>query len=362
MSGKGRKKGKSPEKTPAKATRHSPRTNAQVTPEAMDTASELSNSAEKLKITDKKETILPAFYEELKLPRALFDLAESIQKSSNKVLGNKDVKKNFEEFQQIFQGLTTPVKGQDPNSKSNKRKRSDGQNGDEIWTPVQISELQESAKKLKEDLTKQQKENKVRGNLIEKLKDNNRKLEQDITGYKETVAAMEKQGKLEMKKLSMEIEFSTAKLQKAHSEITKLKETIEENEKKFLEKTVIKDGKEEMPNETATKSEELLQELKTIRNQLIEEQKAHQKTKKEEKLEREELQKLKEELLYEKDTLTNELTQVRTDKQQKNEELESIGNELIRSSDFNERKSRECESLKDQIGQMQNELKQKKKN
>lgn len=103
MSGKGRKKGKSPEKTPAKATRHSPRTNAQVTPEAMDTASELSNSAEKLKITDKKETILPAFYEELKLPRALFDLAESIQKSSNKVLGNKDVKKNFEEFQQIFQ-------------------------------------------------------------------------------------------------------------------------------------------------------------------------------------------------------------------------------------------------------------------
>ncbi|CAG2249587.1 unnamed protein product [Mytilus edulis] len=130
-----------------------------------------------------------------------------------------------------------------------------GQNGDEIMTPVEISELQESAKKLKEDLTKQQQENKVRENLIEKLKDNNRKLEQDITGYKETVAAMEKQGKIEMKKLSMEIEFSTAKLQKAHSEITKLKETIEENEKKFLEKTVIKDGEEEMTNETAIQSQ-----------------------------------------------------------------------------------------------------------
>ncbi|XP_063414551.1 hyaluronan-mediated motility receptor-like [Mytilus trossulus] len=365
MSDKGKKKGKMSQTTPAKGTRQSPRIKKPEQPEAMDTATELSNSADKLqslKITEKKENTLPGFYEELKLPRALYDLAESIQKSSNKVLANKDVQKNFEEAQQIFQGWATPVKGQESKGRSNKRKRSDGQNGDGILTPVEITELQDSAKKLKEELTKQQEEkallSKVRDNVIEQLKDDNRKLQQDLTSNKETIATTEQLGKIEMNKRTMEIQFLEEKLRKAHTEITKLKETIEENEKKFLEKTVVQNG-EEMPNEKDTKSEEFLQELKSLQNQLIEEQKAHQKTKKEEKLEREELQKLKEELLYEKDTLTNELTQVRADKQQKNEELESIGNELIRSSDFNERKSRECESLKDQIGQMQNELKQK---
>ncbi|CAC5381411.1 unnamed protein product [Mytilus coruscus] len=150
MSGRGKRKNKTSEKTPTKGTRQSPRTKAPVTPEAMDTATELSNSAEKLlslKETEEKVKILPAFYEKLELHKALFDLAESIQKLSKGVLGNKDVQKNFEEAQQIFQGWATPVKGQESKGRSNKRKRSDGQNGNEMMTPVEITELQESAKK-----------------------------------------------------------------------------------------------------------------------------------------------------------------------------------------------------------------------
>lgn len=105
MSSRGRgKKSKTPEKTPTTGTRHSSRIQKLVTPEAMDVSSELSNSAEKF--LSLKETVknLPAFYEELKLPKALYDLAASIEKSvKGKVLGNKDVQKNFVEVQEIFQ-------------------------------------------------------------------------------------------------------------------------------------------------------------------------------------------------------------------------------------------------------------------
>lgn len=106
MSHEGRTKGKTPMTTPALGIRHSPRIKKPAQPEAMETASELSDSSEKmLTLKEKEKTVinLPFVYEELKLPRALYDLAASIEKSSNgKVLRNKDVLKNFEEVQQIF--------------------------------------------------------------------------------------------------------------------------------------------------------------------------------------------------------------------------------------------------------------------
>ena len=91
--------------------------------------------------------------------------------------------------------------------------------------------------RLKEELTKQQqekailsKENKVRDNSIEQLKDNNQKLERDLNSHTET----ERPVQIEMKKQTMEIEFLRTKLRRADSEIKKLKETIKENEKKIL--------------------------------------------------------------------------------------------------------------------------------
>lgn len=104
MSSKGRQMNNASQRTPTRATRHSPRIKRPVTPEALDIASELSTSTEKSQITDKTVINLPVFYEELKLPKALYDLTASIEKSAKgKILRNKDVQKNFQDVKEIFQ-------------------------------------------------------------------------------------------------------------------------------------------------------------------------------------------------------------------------------------------------------------------
>ncbi|XP_071126600.1 protein BCAP-like [Mytilus edulis] len=391
MSTRGRgKKSKTPEKTPTTGTRHSSRIQKLVTPEAMDVSSELSNSAEKF--LSLKETVknLPAFYEELKLPKALYDLAASIEKSvKGKVLGNKDVQKNFVEVQEIFQGwatpVTTPTKGHESKNRSHKRKRSDVQNGDETMKSTEFIELQECAKKLKEeneDLCKQLAERpilakeKVKDDIIKTLRDNNLKLEQEFNSKKMSLQDIEKGGKIEIEKKEREIEFVKHKLEKAKQEIIELKKTIKETmtEDKY-DGQDLKDVEEKRQNQKDTQSKEqedekditqkltdanleiteLKEKLQKTEMILKAEENVHMDTKIEEKRSKEKQQQLKEELQFEKDTLAKAQIEI----QKKNEELESLSNELITSSDFNERKSRECESLKDQFVQMQKELKQK---